>query len=188
MNICIGLHRGKRSAMRLALACLVWTACSGLVLQAGESPSEYEVKAAYLYQFGKFVEWPSSKLPGSEGFSICTIGKDPFGARLDETLAGRTVQGWPVIAKRLQTTESAGDCDVLFISSSERSRMEEILEAVRGKSVLTVSESMNFLQQGGMINFQMDKRKVRFGVNLSALRQANLKVSSELLKVANSIK
>ena len=158
-------------------------------LRAQNPPTEYEVKAAYLYQFGKFVEWPEGTLARSDDeFVICTLGMDPFGSILDETISGRAVQSKKVIARRLTSISQAADCNILFVSSSEENHVAEIFKMVQGKGVLTVGEMKNFLSQGGMIRFQMEQNKVRFEINLSALGRANLKVSSQLLKVAKLTK
>ena len=170
---------------RLSVVFILWTLAGVAILRAQNLPTEYEVKAAYLYQFGKFVEWPEGALARSgDDFAICTLGMDPFGSVLDETISGRGVQSKKVIAKRLASANEAADCNILFISSSEQNHLSEILKMVQGKGVLTVGEMRNFLSQGGMIHFQMEQNKVRFEINLSAVEHANLKVSSQLLKVA----
>lgn len=158
-------------------------------LRAQRPPTEYEVKAAYLYQFGKFVQWPDGA-PASarDSFDICVLGKDPFGSTLDETVSGRSVQGKKVAARRLETAREAENCNILFISSSEEKQLGEVLKAIHGKGVLTVSEMDSFLARGGMISFEMEQRKVRFEINVPALERANLKVSSQLLKVAKLIR
>ncbi len=158
-------------------------------LRAESPPTEYEVKAAYLYQFGKFVEWPEGAAGrAADPFAICVLGADPFESVLDETISGRSVQGKKAVAKRLANPNEAANCNILFISSSEQNHLAEILNIVHGKSILTVGDVNTFCPRGGMICFQMEQQKVRFAINVPALEQANLKVSSQLLKVARLIK
>ena len=174
---------------RLAVVAMVWVLSGVSILRAQAPPTEYEVKTAYLYQFGKFVEWPEEMLVrAGDVFSICTLGLDPFGSLLDQTIAERSVQGKKVVAKRLASVNDALNCNILFISSSEQSRLEEILKVLQGKSILTVGDMRDFIRQGGMINFQIVQNKVRFEINLPAVERANLKVSSQLLKVAELTK
>ncbi len=149
-------------------------------------PSEYDVKAAYLLNFGKFVQWPSlaEQNGGSHSFFLCVLGRDPFGPVLDATLAGETISGKNVISKHIATPQDAGGCQVLFISTSEEGRVNDILHSLSGTPILTVSDLPRFSSQGGMIQFVMEQDRVRFEVNLMAAQQAGLSLSSQLLKVA----
>lgn len=175
----------SRQRFCLTASVIGWMLCATMALQARGSPTEYDVKAAYLYQFGKFVEWPEGTMTHTGNiFMICVLGTDPFGSILDETIAGRSVQGSHVAVKRITNTDAALGCNILFISSSEQHHASEVLKSLQGKSILTVAESKSFLPQGGMICFRMEEDKVRFEINLSAVASANLKVSSQLLKVA----
>ena len=144
-------------------------------------PSEYAVKAAYLLNFGRFVKWPSDH-QGS--FNICVLGRDPFGGELDRTVAGESVSGHPVAVRRLDSTHDAGACAILFIGTTERSRLASILEELRHKPVLTVSDMPDFVDRGGIIQFEIQQDRVRFDVNRAAAREAGLTLSSDLLKVA----
>ena len=175
--------------LRLSIVVILWTLAGVAILRAQTPPTEYEVKAAYLYQFGKFVEWPEGTLGrAGDAFAICTLGVDPFGSVLDGTISGRSVQGKQVIARRLASVNDALSCNILFVSSSEQNHLAEILKVVQGRSILTVSDMNNFLPQGGMIQFQIEQNKVRFEINLTAVEHANLKISSQLLKVAKLTK
>ena len=153
------------------------------------SPTEYEVKAAYLYNFGRFVEWPSSApaVQASE-FNICVLGHDPFGSVLDSTIAGEKIDGKNVVARRIAKAGEATGCRVLFISSSENKQLHEILADVGKLGVLTVSDMPQFAQQGGIVQFVLAQERVRFEINLTAAQQAGLSLSSELLKVAAEVK
>jgi hypothetical protein len=152
-------------------------------------PGEYEVKAAYLYNFARFVEWPSTAAATkSDAFAICVLGQDPFGPALDAALAGETINGKAVLARRVLKPQDAVSCRVLYISSSEDSRLEEVLAALDKAGVLTVSDMPQFAQHGGMIQFVSGGNKIRFEVNLASAQDAGLSLSSELLKVAIAVR
>jgi hypothetical protein len=172
--------------MALAVA---WVLVGASCLNAQQSsPTEYEVKAAYLYNFGKFVEWPAKVNAASEFFSICVLGEDPFGATFDATIAGESINGKKVVVKRIARPQDAVSCRILFISSSEEGRLQEILATLDNTSVLTVSDLSQFIRRGGMIRFVMEANRVRFEVNLTTAEHAGLTLSSQLLKVAVSVR
>jgi hypothetical protein len=151
-------------------------------------PTEYQVKAAYLYNFGKFIEWPAKVSANDDLFSICVLGEDPFGATLDKTIAGENIKEKKVVARRVAKLQDAVHCRILFISSTEEGRLKEILAALDRASVLTVSDISEFTRRGGMIQFVMEANKVRFEVNLTAVERDGLTVSSQLLKVAVNVR
>jgi hypothetical protein len=151
--------------------------------------SEYEVKATYLYNFARFVEWPpTAAIAKTEAFPICVLGQDPFGPALDSVVSGETIDGKAVSAKRVTKQQDAVGCRVLYISLSEETRLKEILTALGKAGVLTVSDIPQFSQRGGMIQFVQDKNKIRFEVNLANAGAAGLTLSSELLKVAVTVR
>lgn len=146
-------------------------------------PTQFEVEAAYLFDFGKFVSWPAVE-PANSPFLICILGQDPFGPVLDRTIAGETLGRRPVQDKRIARLQDASGCSILYISSSESPRLSKILPAVQEAPVLTVSDIPDFVQQGGMIQFVLHDGRVRFDVNLAPTQKNGLAMSSELLKVA----
>ncbi len=147
--------------------------------------TEYEVKAAYLYNFGSFVEWPAQfTVVKRDFFTICVLGQDPFGRTLDATFAGESIAGKNVVAKRISKPQEAMDCQILFISSSEEHGLKEIVAALAKTSVLTVSDMSQFARRGGMVQFVLEGTKVRFEVNLTAAEHAGLRLSAQLLKLA----
>jgi hypothetical protein len=155
----------------------------------GSKPTDYDVKAAYLYNFGHFIEWPTNATAAkSDNFTVCVLGQDPFGRALDATLAGETIAGKSVIAKRISTPQEASNCQILFMSSAEEARLKQVVEVLNRQAILTVSDMPQFSQRGGMIQFVMEGKKVRFEVNLSAVQQGGLTLSSELLKVAAAVR
>jgi hypothetical protein len=146
-------------------------------------PSEYQMKAAYLYNFAKFVEWPPAALPTTNSpIIIGVLGDDPFDGFLDSTVQHKTIDGHPLAIRRLKTAAEAKTCHVLFISSSEKKNWPEISAALAGASVLTVSENWDhFTAQGGMILLFMEGKRIYFEINNDAARKAGLKISSKLL-------
>jgi YfiR/HmsC-like len=151
--------------------------------------SEFQVKAAYLYNFARFVEWPDrNSVDKSSPFEICILGIDPFGGALDAAVAGESIDGKKVVPKRISRPQDVNSCRILFISSSEEERLKGILSALDKARVLTVSDIPHFSELGGMIGFVLEGNRIRFDVNLSSAREAGLVLSSELLKVATNIR
>lgn len=150
--------------------------------------SEYDVKAAYLFNFGKFVRFtPPEAEVKRQSFDICIVGEDPLGAPLDKLTAKEVLDGKPVRVVRLKSAAEAHGCAIAYIGASEGLRVKSDLDALRGQPVLTVSDAGNFLQNGGMIKFVNHENHIRFAVNLDAVRNARLSLSSELLRVAISV-
>jgi hypothetical protein len=152
-------------------------------------PKEYEVKAAYLYNFGRFVRWPADVATAQDNsFPICVLGQDPFGPTLDSTLLGETLDSKPVVVRRISRAQDVGDCRIMFISSTEENHLKQILAALDKALVLTVSDMPDFARRGGMIQFVLEGSKVRFEINLASAEAARLTVSAELLKVAATVR
>ncbi|MGH9687486.1 MAG: YfiR family protein [Candidatus Acidiferrales bacterium] len=150
--------------------------------------TEYQVKAAYLYNFGLFVTWPAAGKSSPEPFGICVLGKDPFGPILDSTFAGEMLNGRAIAVRRFADARGAHSCGILFISRSEAKKLNTILSALGNAAILTVSDIPGFSQHGGMIEFVRDGDNVRFEVNLTAADAAGLTLSSDLLKVATAVR
>ncbi len=156
----------------------------------GQSPSatEYQVKAAFLYNFAKFVEWPPGSFPNASApLQICVWGRDPFGQELQDVTHEKIVNGHPLEVNHVVDLPQARSCHVLFIPFSEKAQMKMILEGLRGASVLTVGDTRDFAARGGMINFVLDDDRVKFEVNRRAAEEAGLKISSKLLGVARLV-
>jgi hypothetical protein len=151
-------------------------------------PTEYEVEAAYLSNFGRFVEWPARAGSATDPFYVCVLGQDPFGPLVDAALKGETIGGAPMLAKRIAGPEDASGCRILFVSSAKDSQLNAILTALRTSNILTVSDMPGFTRRGGMIQFVLDGSRVRFEINIAAAQRAGLTLSSELLKVAIAIR
>jgi hypothetical protein len=149
-------------------------------------PSEYDVKAAYLLNFGKFVRSSVPAIPRSS-FEICTLGQESMGSSLDAIAANSTIDRLPVHVTHLTDITGAKSCSIVFISTTEMDHLREDLAILGNADVLTVSDAPDFLQHGGMIQFLNVANHVRFAVNLDAVNRTHLILSSELLRVASSV-
>jgi YfiR/HmsC-like len=170
----------------LAAACLF---ASALLPAQDPKPTEYQVKAAYLTNLGRFVsQWSARTGSSDETFDICVLGQDPFGPDLDTAVKGEKIGGSPLAARRVSGPQEAAGCRVLFISGSGDAQMSAALGALGTAPVLTVSDIPDFVKRGGMIQFILDGSHVRFEINITAARRAGLTLSSELLKIARGIR
>ncbi len=162
---------------------------AGWILAAGDARGqltrEYDIKAVFLYNFTSFVGWPESAFAGPEApFVVGVYGQDPFGRALDEVVAGERVKNRPLVLKRLSHVDEAGGCHILFVSSSEKSKMKAVIERCRNLPVLTVADVEGFAEAGGVIGFRTEENRLKIEVNVEAAKGAGLTVSSKLLKVA----
>jgi hypothetical protein len=149
-------------------------------------PNEYALKSVFLYNFCRFIEWPNSAFSSpNEPLIIGIVGEDPFGALLKNAVEGETYHGRPIQIEHYRGPKDIKHCHLLFVGRGESTRLDAILEAVVSKSVLTVGETEDFLEHGGMIALPAERNRVRLRVNTSALRSASLDVSSKLLRVAD---
>jgi hypothetical protein len=161
---------------------VVGNAASVIVSEA-ERADEYRVKAAMLYNFAKFVEWPAdSATTPAPPLNVCVLGVDPFGTMLDETLKGRLVAGRPLVSRRLSDIEAG--CHLVFISLSERKRMAVIVDRLGASHVLTVSEDEGFGAVGGMIELVTQTDRVGFNIYPGALERVGLHASARLIELA----
>jgi uncharacterized protein DUF4154 len=148
-------------------------------------PTEYQIKAAFLFNFAKFVQWPPQAFAaGTSPLVIGILGENPFHDDLARTIQGKTVDEHPVVIKEFLSPAQATNCHVLFISTSEKTRLPEIIQSLKGASVLTVGEMDRFTETGGMINFILEGTKIRFQINKDAAARAGLKISSKLMNLA----
>jgi len=188
----------------LALALLVMPIAAQAQNNSAQS-HEYQIKAAFLYNFIKFVDWPEEKMAdGNEPITIGILGKDPFGNAF-EPLKAKKIKGRKVVVKRFKGFEelkkSSGKdkselgrkiealrkCHLLFVCPSEKENLTEIINSVKKHSVLTVGEMQDFLEAGGIINFVIEEKKVRFEINVAAAEQAKLEIRSKLLRLAKRV-
>lgn len=156
---------------------------------ADPPPTEYEVKAAYLYNFARFIEWPAGGSAATDDQLIIGVfGADPFGPLLEATVQDKAVSGQrSLVVRRFSRLDDVVQAHILFISSSEEERLPQILKRLEGASILTVGEMDRFAERGGMVALKLEEKKVRFDINLDAVRRAQLKLSSQLLKLARIV-
>jgi YfiR/HmsC-like len=152
--------------------------------------SEYLVKAGFIYNFAKLVEWPAATFtnPG-QAIVVGVLGSDSFAATLEHVVDGKKVDVRPFTVKRLKSAKDSKECgcQMLFIASAESAHAEEIIQLLKGTSVLTIAETPGFSKQGGIINFVLEDSKVRFEVNVDAAKHAGLNISSRLLSLAKIV-
>ena len=148
-----------------------------------DSALEYRVKAAFLYNFAKFVAWP---VQDTGPIVLGVLGQDPFGAILDQTVDQKTINGRPVVVRRFSKVPLAKECDIVFVGTSEKARFAEILPKLASLGILTVGERHGFLQAAGMVEFVVEDNNVHFEINPEAVRHAGIHISSNLLKLSRS--
>ena len=179
----------------LVLQLAVWLAAAAAttvptdtVAQSSPNP-EYQLKAVFLFNFAQFVEWPPSAFPNSQTpLVIGILGEDPFGPYLDETVRGEAVQAHPLAVQRSRRVEEIRNCHILFVGRQEQERLGEILDTLKGRPALTVSDADGFARRGGMIRFVTDRNRIRLRINLEAARDAQLTLSSKLLRPAQIVR
>ena len=170
---------------------IILTLILGLSLIGGNDkaqenqPTEYQIKAAFLFRFAMFVEWPERAFASrTSPFVIAVLGENPFHDDLSKTVQNKKIDDHPLLVKEVRLPMEATNCHLLFISASEKKRLPEILDSLKGTSVLTVSEMERFTETGGMINFVLKGANIRFQINKDAATAAGLKISSKLMIVA----
>jgi hypothetical protein len=184
-----GSRSDDRRAPLLLRACaaVCILACGITSAIAQDKPSEYDVKAAYLFNFSSFLRFGPGTEPRAT-FDICILGRDLMGHSLDQIAAGETINNKPVRVLRVPDPTDAHHCSVLFISAFEGDSIREDLAILGSSDVLTVSDAPDFIERGGMIQFLLEDNHVRFGVNLDAVNRTHLSLGSELLRVAATVK
>ena len=172
------------------MACLLGAlAVAAPALRAQSGPqNEYAVKAAFLFNFAKFVEWPAEAFATPQSpIVIGIIGSDPFGSILDETTRGERVNGRDIVVKRFKWDDQVTACHILFVSPSEHRRLAQLVDRLTGSGVLTVGEHEEFTRGGGMIHFLSENYRIRFAINIRAAERGRLKISSKLLSLATIV-
>ncbi len=162
----------------------------GTVIAAGAQPhlDEYQVKAAFLYNFAKFVEWPPRAFKdASDPIAICIAGETPIYAQLDSAVTGKMAGKRSFAVRKVSDAQHAEGCHILFIGLAERKRIPAILTGVRGLGILTVGETPEFIANGGVVDFKLEDGRVRFEINLEAAEQEQLRISSKLLSLAEIV-
>lgn len=175
--------------LRIWIILCAWLFSPGFQLSAQTTPArEYQIKAAFLYNFAQFIEWPPNAFPDAgTPLVIGVLGDDPFGNFLDETVRGEKVHNRPLVVQRFSRVEDITTCHVLFISRSESAQLDEILQKLKGRSILTTGDVDGFARRGGVVRFTTEKGKIRLRINLEAARAENVTISSRLLKLADIV-
>jgi YfiR/HmsC-like len=156
---------------------------------AGQALDEYQVKAAFLYNFAKFVEWPPEafKTP-RDPILVCVLGHNPFGNALEEAIRGKSIAGRTFAYRHVLDAESASACQILFVGSEESKHFRALLESLKPMGILTVGEAQGFAADGGVINFRLDDGRVHFEINVDAAEHEQLHISAKLLSLAQIVK
>lgn len=183
MAVLSGFRRRLSLVAALAAGLAV---CPGLRAEQRTSTSEDDIKAAFLYNFTKFIEWPPAAA-ADEPFRICTAAEPAFGSAVDRIIAGETVQGRAIVRLTPATPEAARACQILFLGRLENDRAERWIAPVRGAPVLVVGESRGVWERGAAINFVLEDNRVKFDINTEVTVAAGLSVSSKLLRVARAV-
>jgi len=179
----VRLHRRWHFPLCFA-ACVLALLSAGLL--AAQASLEFDVKAAFLLNFAKFVDWPPAAFAGADSpIAICILGKDPFGRGLDELVRGEVVNGRKVVVRRLIQAPPAQTCQIVF--TQQNGKETAALLSSLGPRILTVGDGENFIHDGGIIGFLIESRHVRFDIDQKAAEAAELKLSSKLLAVARSV-
>lgn len=164
------------------------TLICGVAAAQSSEPNEYAVKAAFLFNFTKFVEWPDASFSSPQApILLGIIGDDPFGDSLTTIVAGQKVEGRDIVIQKHRYGDDLRHCHILFVSASERSHVAQILASVQLAGVMTVSDLDGFAEAGGLMQFVIQENRVRFLVNLDAAKQSKLRVSAKLLALARVV-
>jgi hypothetical protein len=178
----------RRRLGATVLAAFVSLAGAGPAPGQANAASEYQVKAAFLFHFAQFVEWPPEAFENAGApFTYCTMGEDPFHGVLDEGLSGKTIGGRTLRVRHLKEPREEQGCQLLFLGTSEKKRLSAAIATASGSAVLTVGETEHFAQEGGIIGFCREQNKIRFEINLDAAEKAKLKISAKLLALAKTV-
>jgi hypothetical protein len=180
----------RRAALRrwLPLVACIFVASLSAAAWPATPTAEYQVKAAYLFNFGQFVEWPMQAYDSpSAPFVIGVVGEDPFGDTLDAVVAGESLGGHPLVVRRFRKNEDISACNILFIGRSEAARLDETLKVLKGRSVLTVTDIAGAERRGAIIVLVNDNNRIRMRINVGAAKASNLVISSKLLRPAEVV-
>ncbi len=175
-------------AVSAGLACLLLTGSGREAAAQGSASNEYQLKAAFLYHFAQFVEWPPETYKdGTSPLTYCTLGGDPFEGGLEASLNGKTIMSRPIRVLHLKEASEGRGCQVVFLGVADKKAVSATLAQLNGTPALTVGESANFAQAGGMIGFLLEDNKVRFEINVGVAEKARLKISARLLALAKTV-
>jgi hypothetical protein len=150
---------------------------------------EYQVKAFFLYNFARYVEWPTETFKtANDPIVICILGQNPFGGSLEQAVAGKVLGARPFVVRQISEIPPGSSCHILFVNSSERRRFRSMAGRLKGSAVLSVGETPGFTADGGVVNFKLENGKVRFEIDVEAAGREHLRISSKLLSLAQIAK
>lgn len=152
---------------------------------AAEKPTDYQIKAAFVYNFLKFIDWPAGLHDGS--MTLCILGKDPFDNAV-KVIEGKLIGEKQLLVKRIRSIQDVEEGDILFIAASEKRDIKALIETVNGLSILTIGDTKKYSRNGVIINFYIERKKVRFEINIDAAKRAGLRISSKLLSLAKIVR
>ncbi|RYD64955.1 MAG: YfiR family protein [Verrucomicrobiaceae bacterium] len=176
---------GGKPRRPAGLRCLLFCMLAGISGASAEVSKEYQLKAAFLYNFAKFVEWPARSFPTPDSPLVIGVFRtNPFGAELEKAVKGRKIKGHPIVVTLVPSANAARQAQILFVESAQDTRLAELKAALQGTPVLTVGESGAFARQGGMITFSQQNNSLRFTIDNASARKAGVKISSQLQKLA----
>ena len=175
-------------ALGLILAGRPRFAASEPATGSAPAPDEYAVKSALLYNFARFVEWPTGTFATTDApFVIGVLGDDPIGPSLERVLAGKTVTGHAIVIRRWRRVRDRGPCQMLYVAGEQSGDLERVLRELGDQPVLTVADFTDFARQGGMIEIVVEKHHLRFEINAAGAEHSHLKISSRLLSLAHVV-
>ena len=178
----------RDTAIRVGLAMILAASLGGAAAR-GQAVDEYQLKAAFVFNFAKFVEWPPETFSGPrDPIVICILGANPFGDALRQAVNGKAVEDRKPVVRQISEVRQAGGCQILFISSSERKRLRAVLAEIKSSGILTVGDTGNFAAEGGVINLKLEDGRIRLQVNVEAADRQGLRISSKLLSLAQIVK
>lgn len=183
-----GKHAGDHLARLVAILAASLCVICPKMSNAQSRVDEYQLKAAFLFHFAQFVEWPPDALKNPDGsFLFCVVGEGPFHGDLERIVEGKLLADKLVHVQHIKQLQDSQGCYVVFIGANESKQIALSTSNLRKLPVLTVGESDDFLRQGGIIRFCLEDRKVRFEINQQAAGDAHLKISSRLLLLAKTV-
>ena len=172
----------------IAAACMLCMLVAPSTRAQSSASSEYLIKAGFIYNFAKLMEWPAPVFPQPNSpIVIAILGTDPFQGTLDSVLRGKQVNGRDFVVKHLKWGDDLKGCNIIFVSSSEKAHFDDFFHQIHGLPILTIGDTPGFAESGGIINFVLEDDKVRFEIDVDAARQANINISSRLLALAKIV-
>jgi hypothetical protein len=158
-------------------------------LASAQMMDEYQVKAGFVTSFARFVEWPADTFKGpQEPIAICVLGQNPFGTALNALVEGKVVEGHTFVVREIRDSRQAGDCQILYISSSEHLRLRAILASLGDKSVFSVGDTSDFIAEGGIVSLRTEGGRVSIEINSAVAKAKHLRISSRLLQLARNVR